>query len=469
MSVKKKAAFLGLLFLLLAVLFFLFRDFSSAERPNIIVIVMDTVRADHLSCYGYEKKTTPQLEKLVESSRIFHKAYTPGGWTPPAHASLFTGLYSTAHKVTQENWTMSEKLLTLAEVLSGEGYETLGIVENPMLTKYHNFHQGFQNYYESWKEKKEYKGNKSLFPFRKHIKSQKKNKPLFCFINFIAPHSPYNSSKGFYDTFLTDESISVEANHWVDYYIDRINFSPEEFQHLNELYDAEILYTDFLIGEIINLLKNHRLWENTLFVVTSDHGENIGDHGLVDHVFSLHESIIKIPLIIHYPKMFSPGTEDHKPALLVDIFPTVLSAVGLKKKNFFFQGVDLTKIRRGDRLIFSEYYYPKQVLQKYPPHIRQGPKLEKYRRRIRAVIDGGYKLIWGSDGAHQLYNLKESPDEKRNLIQDEEKQQKVKIMMKKLEMLKKKYKMNLVEMNRQRKEKMDEETLKALKSLGYIH
>lgn len=468
MSFKRKIVYVGLILILFIAVFFIYNNVSSKKRPNIIIIVMDTARDDHLSCYGYEKETTPQLEKLVESSRIFHNAYTPGGWTPPAHASLFTGLYSTAHKVTQENWTMSKKLLTLAEVLSGEGYNTLGIVENPMLSKPYNFHQGFQNYYESWKRKKKFKGNKSLFPFREHLKSKKEDKPFFCFINFIAPHSPYNPPQEFYDTFLTDKSISLEANHWVDYYIDKINFSPAEFQHLNELYDAEILYTDFLIGEIIDLLKNHNLWENTLFIVTSDHGENIGDHGLVDHVFSLHESIIKIPLIIHYPKLFSPGSEDHSPTQLVDIFPTVLSAVGLKKKDFFFQGIDLTKNRSADRLIFSEYYYPKQVLKKYPAHIRQGQKLEKYRRRLRAVIDGDYKLIWGSDGVHQLYNIKESPDEKKNLVQNKNNQEKLKRMLKKLNELKNKYEMNLVEMNRKRKKEMDEETLRELKSLGYI-
>ena len=119
---------------------------SDAPKPNIVLIVMDTTRQDHLSCYGYDRANTPNLEELARESTLFRSAYSVGSWTPPGHASLFTGLYPAAHGCTQENWTLSGDLVTLAEILGGAGYRTVGITENATVSAASGFDQGFDSF-----------------------------------------------------------------------------------------------------------------------------------------------------------------------------------------------------------------------------------------------------------------------------------------------------------------------------------
>ena len=175
---------------------------------NVVIIVMDTARQDRLACYGYERDTSPNLTKLAAKSTTYNRAYTPGGWTAPAHASLFTGLFSIAHQTCQENWRMGDHLTTLAEVFKAQGYETIGIVENAMLNTRFNFNKGFSQYYESWRFTKEGE-NIALSLFKKSLDKRNTKKPFLTFINLNEPHSPYNSSEQFYYQFVSDRSITI--------------------------------------------------------------------------------------------------------------------------------------------------------------------------------------------------------------------------------------------------------------------
>jgi len=442
---------------------------SLNSDPNIVLIIMDTARKDHISSYDYGRKTTPVLEKLAKNSTVYYKAYTPAGWTSPAHASLFTGLYPIAHGISQENWVLSEELITIAEILSTSNYETIGIVENPVLAIPNNFNQGFQHYYETWIEEEENPDiNKAVSIFQKFLSSRDQQKPFFTFINFIEPHAPYNSSGPFYETFLSDRSIKLEHNMWLEYFLGKFEFSETDISHLVELYDAEILYTDFLIGQIIKSLQKQNQWKDTVFIVTSDHGENFSEHDLMDHVFSVHESIIKIPLIIHYPKLFPPGTKDYDPTLLLDLFPTILHLSGINKDYFLSHGMDLLENNRSGRKIFAEYYYPTQVINCFPEEEQENIRLERFKRRIKAVIDGQFKFIWGSDGVHELYDLERDPKEEVNLINEKKFSSQKQLLMEALENYIKNYQTNSAKSLGDSLKKMDSKTLEALRALGYI-
>jgi len=479
---KLSIVILNIFILIIIVITFInkFRiDKLSSENlpPNVVIIVMDTVRQDHLSCYGYKRDTTPNLNRLKKSSRVYYNAYSTSCWTCSAHASLFTGLFPIAHKTTQENLWMSKRLKTLAEVLSTEGYETVGIVENPILTKYYNFNQGFSIYHETWR--KSYKDrilmwltseNSAFILFKRSLNKRDKRKPFFMFINFIEPHSPYNSSQQFYGKFLSDRSLRCEENMCRSYFLGKRNFTQSEFQHLNELYDAEILYVDYWIGEMIDELKKKNLWNNTIFIVTSDHGENIGDHQMMDHIFSLYESTIKIPLIIHYPKLFPCNSEDYDIVQLTDIFPTLLKIVGIDSKKYHSHGQYLLeRYIQKERVGFCEYYYPKQVIGSFEKQDRENVRLKKYKRRLRAIIMNNMKLIWGSDGNHELYDLAKDPEENENLI-DKKNYLKVKQeMMKVLKNMVSKNDHNTNDYsNLTEKKAIDKNTIEELKALGYV-
>jgi arylsulfatase A-like enzyme len=398
--------------------------------PNVMIIVMDTARRDHLSCYGYKKNTSPYLNELTKSSRVYYNAYATSGWTASSHASLFTGLFPIAHKTTQENWSMSERLVTLADVLLEHGYQTYGISENPIVSIYGNYEQGFLEYYEAWRKpnnlfdllawriNKVFSNNAHAY-FKNILRSRNAEKPFYIFINFNEAHNPYNSSRQFYNTFATNRTLTCENNQWRDYFLGEKRFSDEEIGHLTELYDAEILYVDHLIQKIINDLKSRNIWDTTLFIVTSDHGENIGDHNMMDHVFSLHETLVRIPLIIHYPPLFQPGSEDYRIVQLTDVFPTVLEVLNIETETYPSHGVSLlAKEPDAERAVFCEYYYPKQAVRCMPEDKRDHAKLKKFKRRIKSVMKNGKKIIWGSDGKHELFDVAADQNEQTNLIDD---------------------------------------------------
>ena len=446
---------------------------SPKASINVVIIVMDAARRDRLSCYGYERDTSPNLTKLTAKSTTYTHAYTPGGWTAPAHASLFTGLFSIAHQTTQENWRMGDHLTTLAEIFKAEGYETIGIVENAMLNTRFNFNQGFSSYYESWRFPKE-EENVALSLFKKSLVKRNTKKPFFTFINLIEPHSPYKSSGQFYYQFVSDRSVKIEDNMWREFFLGKKIFTENEIRHLNELYDATLLYVDYLIEKMIQELQMRNLWDETIFIVTSDHGENIGDHGMMDHVFSLHESIIRIPLIIHYPRLFPPGIRHEYPVQLTDIFPTLLEIIGADATRYPSQGRSLIGRKPEDNaLILSEYYYPKQALEAMGKRglVKLDEKktpLDKYKRRIKALIKGDIKLIWGSDGNHELYNLRRDPQEKENLIARQEYAKILQELLKLLDSLMEKYDLKMPKARPFKQEELDEATRQRLKSLGYL-
>lgn len=438
---------------------------------NIVVIVMDTARQDRLSCYGYDRETSPRLTRLAESATVYSNAYSTSSWTGPGHASLFTGLHSVAHRVTQEDWSMNEDLVTFAEILGERGYRTVGVVENAMLVSDRGYAQGFSEYYESWRTGVRGSSGQAVKDFRRSLDGGAPEQPFLIFVNLIAPHSPYSSSRQFRNRFVTRPEIKVDDNLWRQYYTGRRSFSVDELQHLNELYDAELLYTDHLVGEMIDELVARNLWDDTVFIVTSDHGENIGDHAHVGHVFTLFETTTKIPLIVHQPELFPGGATKDVPVQLTDIFPTVLEIAGVDVRNFPSHGYSLLGAAvPEDREVFTEYYYPTQTLSCYGrEEHRQSPLLTPYLRRIRSLTSGDMKFVWGSDGKHELYDLARDPAELTNLIDSKAHVELGHDMENRLTGWFREFEQDgTSEPRGDDSEELDEATKEALRSLGYL-
>jgi arylsulfatase A-like enzyme len=450
---------------------------ASTEPPNVVVIVMDTARGDRLSCYGYARETSPRLEEIARSATTYANAHSTSSWTAPGHASLFTGLFPAAHGATQEDWHLDEGLTTLAEALSAHGYRTVGIVENPMLSRDLGYAQGFAEYHEVWLPRTR-PGPRSLAldRFVETVGGEAPGRPFFIFVNLIEPHSPYDSSRQFRDRFVTDESITLDANEWRDYYVGRRTFTGAELTHLNELYDAELLFTDYVVGKMADALDDAGLLDRTVFIVTSDHGENIGDHGHMDHVFSLYETTTRIPLLVRYPARFAPGSTAESPVQLTDVFPTVLDLAGIDPAAYPSQGRTLLGELPRDREVFCEYYYPRQAINGYRSLTdRRSPRLEPYRRRIKSLTSGGMKLIRGSDGRDELYDLRRDPGELTNIVDSPEQAATVRALEARISELVKRWSAGRAAGEHEAGEtqgtpdaKLDEATREALRSLGYL-
>jgi arylsulfatase A-like enzyme len=446
---------------------------AAARPPDLMLVVLDTVRSDHLSVYGYERKTSPELARLVQRGRLFERAWSTSSWTAPAHASLFTGLLPAAHHTTQESWTLPSELYTLAEILRDSGYDTVGIVGNPVLSHERQFDQGFATWIETWHtaEGDDRTEDERAAQAVKHLLATRDaRRPLFLFVNLIGAHSPYDSCGDLCGAFGADPEAKPRSNQWLAWYLKLVHFGPEQLEHLRALYDAEILQVDHILGEITSALDGAGLIRSGLLVVTSDHGENIGDHGHMDHLFSLYESTVRVPLVLVGPRFVSAGTRDAFPAQLQDVFPTLLGVSGAEPARWSSnQAIDLRDGQaRMKRPLLLEYYKPVQALSLAlrftPENLRH--EFDRFRRRLRAVVADDWKLIVDSDGHEELYDLARDPDELVDRAQDAAESERRAQLLSLVEELRKASERPL--QRPVENKPLADETRKALEALGYV-
>ena len=383
--------------------------------PNALLIVLDTARPDRMSLYGYERPTTPNLEALASESTVFTRAYSTTSWTPPSHASLFTGLFACEHGVTHEAARypprMPTRFLTLAEILWEAGYRTAAFVGNPILHASTGFPQGFDEYHEMWRLAHR-EGRHPVERLLARLLEDNSDRPFFVFVNLLEPHSPYNSSEqffGHYDRHPDLESL-VDID-WIKYFTGDRVYTQRELEHLSDLYDEEIQYVDSLIGKMVGLLSEHDVLDETMLIVTSDHGEHFGEHGLVKHLFNLYETNVRVPLLIRYPNGHSSGVRDSSLVQLHDLFETTLSTAGAGGRHRS-EGSDLSTGPAPQRPVFLEYYAPVTAFRDWAVPA----SLDHFKRRLRAVRSHDLKLIVGSDGSRELYDVARDSLELENLI-----------------------------------------------------
>jgi len=357
--------------------------------PNIILIVCDTLGAKHMSLYGYERNTTPNLERLVEKEgfTVYENCYATSYWTIPSHASLFTGLYASEHGEQIRKFFLPDHLITLPEVMKAIGYRTIGISCNNLIGMGTNFHRGFEKFIELEKwmvfgektrdfkrlrtflENNHEKGSftkvlncllwgfhernpttalkfltnriyrsiKSLYYARfgvtrnatpytlKAFRIGKElifnsRQPLFLFINVMQTHHRYNppwETKG-----IWSEQKSPYQNHTQDPFQHYINpFKREVIDYFRNLYDEEVLFLDKNLVHFYKTVKD-RLGNNSVFIITSDHGEHFGEDGHFSHILSLHDAVLKIPLLIKYPYATTHGRKNRL-VQINDLFATL--------------------------------------------------------------------------------------------------------------------------------------------------
>jgi len=455
---------------------------TSAARPNVIVILVDTLRADHLSCYGYGRPTSPGIDRIAEHGVLYENAISPAAWTPPAHASLFTGTYPSRHGVERSRLVLSPELSPLPEVLQSNGYRTFGVSSNYWLSRETRFDRGFDEFIHSWQllqtdatniplqrqQRQQDLGLDTLEAHRTnqgllHASSNLVNKlfeqttrkflrkrfhayddgawrvnqvvkrwvptwqrlqdPFFAFIHYMEPHIRYGAPGRFYAQHMLP---GVDARR-----IDRVNQNPwryisgevpmdeEDFAILSSLYDGEISYVDHKVSQLHGLLRDQGLLDDTVLVITSDHGENLGEHDLMDHQYCLYDTLLHVPLIVCFPPEFSAGDRVTQQVQTLDLFPTILQLAGIRDDSAWgqVQGASLlpSEIRcRPERVAFAESLEPQPPLaalrKRYPAFDGS-----KYDRALRTVRTNEAKYIWASDGHHELYRLGTDTGEERNI------------------------------------------------------
>ena len=426
----------------------------TGERPNVVLITLDTTRADHLGCYGYERPTSPNLDRLAEQGTIYTNVVSTSSWTLPTHASLFTGQFTTSHgarydpegplKLTAgidgpDEWDnyrargLAQGQVTLAGVLTDAGWRTGAVVAGPWMKEVFGLGAGFEHYDDedvhSVTGRLASEVTDAALAWLSTLDEEADDRPFFLFLNYYDPHSPFGAPLPYTFEFMpaqrhTQRGLANRKN-WVD------------------LYDAEILYTDVHLGRLFDGLRALGEYDNTLIVVTADHGELFGEQDRWGHGEFLSTHELSIPMIIKYPgHEVAPG-RDARPMQQVDVMPLILERVGLPVP----EGVQ-GRVAGRDHPLVSEVY-------PLPMFASTGD--------WRVLVDGSLKYVWSSQGRHALYDLDADPEELHDL--SGERPEVMQAMHAKLE----RYLASLPAPGEAGPEReVDASTTEALKHLGYM-
>ncbi|MBM3238204.1 DUF229 domain-containing protein [Candidatus Poribacteria bacterium] len=410
------------------------------DKPNILWIVMDAVRADSLSCYGYHRKTTPNIDRMSSEGVLFENAISASPWTLPSHASLFTGMYPDKHGTDAEHRYLTDNFYTIAELLQSYGYKTFGYSNNPWVGPDTNLHQGF-DIYEVNEEGPVHSPLVNVAMRRipnpigaEDAGARQTNElvekwiancynakmPFFIFINYMEAHDPYGNTpyfRRYLDANISTAKAKGVNQNPVDYISGNVKMSHEDFEILRTLYDGDISYLDVKMNQLLDYLRQLNIMDNTVLIITSDHGESFGEHHLMSHMLGVYDTLLHVPLVIRYPKLFKAGSRVVRQVRTIDIFPTILDILGINWSGAEeLQGRTLVQETQQRELPFAiaEQEILQDVLNEL---IKANPSFDisTYSRRLKAIRTNKYKYIWASDGRDEFYNIREDTGELNNL------------------------------------------------------
>jgi arylsulfatase A-like enzyme len=412
---------------------------ASPDAPNVLLVVMDTVRAKNLSIYGYDRPTAPQLERIAKAGVRFDRAMATAPWTLPSHASMFTGRYSHELGV---GWArpLDDTYPTLAEVLAARGYVTGGFAANPWFCTYEsgldrgfaryedvkisqgqvigsssiaravtgdNWYRKLTGHYEMFGRKSAAEVNDSFLRWL----SSNNERPFFAFLNYFDAHSPYLPPEPFKEKFGPSPADRIPLL-WPER-----EWTPAEVQAEMDAYDGAIAYMDDQLGKLVDEMERRGVLDKTLVIITSDHGEEFHEHGFMEHANSLYLASVHVPMVLHFPSRVPANTIVREPSTIRDIPSTVIDLLGMKGEADF-PGASLARYWDGAGAPGSLDIYPlisevgraRDVPEWFP--IAKGD--------MRSLIIDGFRYIKNGDGSEELYDLEGDPGEENNLVNTEQ-------------------------------------------------
>ena len=404
--------------------------------PNVILVVLDTVRADHLSCYGYTENQTPNIDHISRDGLLFMNAYSAAPWTLPSHASMFTGLLTSQHRADWGHRFLTEDHFTLAEYLREVGYRTAGFSENPNVTSSNGLAQGFTEFHDIWRaplfvrvmrrindrfhfrnDRHEYARRTSGLFRRWAMNGHSSGRPIFAFINLMAAHLPrYPRTSPGGKSWSSEEVEKIEPVNLVPerYYLDQYKLGPDELDMMRDIYDQEISYVDRCIGDLVDVLRDQQLLDNTILIITSDHGELFGEHDFIEHQLCLYEPVLRVPLIIRYPRKILPRIIDENVSTAA-LFSTIVEILGIPERNSVQTPNEITKSALSrtaeDMSIVAEFTNGVKMMKRAIQHEARDFDFSPFDQDLKSIIMGNYKYIWYSTGREELFDLGADPDE----------------------------------------------------------
>ena len=432
------------------------------EQPNILLIVLDAVRQDHLSTYGYDRPTDPCLSNLSENSYVYENAFANSNWTPTSHAAFFTGLLPSQSGVYGQNLTIPSEHRIVPEYLKEKGYRTFATAAGAHIRSERGFGRGFDQFHETYRiqPSKDFlrtaiqdpdtlsqlafsliKGHDNYT----HYKIRRLTKwiaagedPFFAFVNFKTAHHPYNPPRPYKSQFsdierpiaefveMVSESLGRQAQSIPNLEMDRLtNISQNypliaddidptkaEIETIEAWYDGAIRYLDDRISQILDFLSSDGYLDDTYVIITADHGEQFGDHGRGKHRYSLYDELLQVPLIIRTPA--KEGKQINEMVSLIDLFPTLLSLAGsTDEQSRVAKNLLVDEI--GHDYLFAEVgRKPTEPVQRDHPSFTD----DELNGPLQSVRSTELKLIRRYDQYCELYDWQSDPDEQTDLSKE---------------------------------------------------
>ena len=411
------------------------RPSAAAGAPDVVVVVLDTVRADHVSAYGYARPTTPSFDALARGGALFLDAVAPATWSLPSHASLFTGRFPSAHGAHDEHRFLDPGPPTLAEALATAGYETRSFTANAWISDTLGLTRGFAWTDEAWRfgdaglafhpmyrlldrfgmGAADKGGGRVTDSFERWLATRPDDgPPAFTFLNFIEAHFPYHQLPASYLGRFTARSRSEVQRLSMQLFAAQLGGesidATEAAPLAAAMYDAGILYADHLLGRVVEALRRRGTLDRTVVVVLADHGELLGEHGAFGHGFSLYEPVLHVPLLVRYPPRIAGGARVTRPVSTVGVYATILDLAGIAPPPSLQVGslvpVIAGQTPRGP--VLAEQYAA--MLGSAGTTATADPLLRR-ERRYRAYRAGATKLVEAVPGGSLLFDLATDPAE----------------------------------------------------------
>jgi arylsulfatase A-like enzyme len=394
---------------------------ACAGRPelNVVVITLDTLRADHLSCYGYERNTSPRIDEFAGHGVLFENVACQSSQTLPSHASIFVGTNPRTHKAISHESPVGPDITTLAEILRDHGYRTAAFISSHALDSKYRLDQGFNTYWEVHKERtyderrtaKEAEDDPTLDEAIEWLKGHGRSK-FFLWVHWFHPHRAYNPPPRYRQMFAGDYdgTATSDPEFIMKVWKGEAELAQPDVDHLRGLYDGEVAFTDELVGRLVDWLDTMRILENTIVVITSDHGEILYEHErYFGHDIALYDECIMIPLIIYSPTLEIGNPRVGELVQSLDIMPTLLEVLEIEPP-VGLEGKSLLPLAGGGGVPTVEYSFSETF-----------PFPEKCAPR-HAVRSRDAKLIWKEGCEEELckefYDLKADPGETSNVYDE---------------------------------------------------
>ena len=353
-------------------------DLPGRPSYNVLLITLDTTRADHLGCYGYKPAKTPNLDKLAREGVRFSRAYCPAPLTLPSHVSIMTGLYPVTHGVRNNGHNLPSGIRTLAEILKGQGYSAAAFVSSFSVDSRFGLDRGFDAYDDTFRSESPFKtqnaerrAEETFSRFSRWLETNGQNR-FFGWVHYFDPHLPYDPP------------------------------SPYKEEFAENPYDGEISYMDRYVGAVLERLKEKGVLEKTIIIIAGDHGEGLGDKVELGHGIFLYEETLKVPLILHNREVFPRAQVIESQVRLIDVAPTILEILGLKSEAVGMTGQSLVPWLRGknrkDLDCLAETFYPRENFG---------------WSELVGLVSERWKYI--QSPRPELYNMKNDPGETKDL------------------------------------------------------